>query len=125
MIRETRVAPSHSLILVMDRTVGEIPETLNQSLVAASQSCIAVGTRCADDGSTFIALSDETPPDLPQQPPVVDRVIPTPSKKLSVCSVVGEVFVFLDVPKARTRVQVWTNDDMEPDKIWIRVGDLA
>lgn len=118
MIREIRTAPKNSLILVMDQTVGEVPESMAGALVAATNSCVAVGTLSEVEGETLISLSDERL-EKRDRPPVFDGVLSTPSKRLSVCSVLDEPLMSLDVPGLETRVQVWANDDLEPNEIRI------
>lgn len=105
----------------MDRSVGVIPETLGGGLVAATRSCIAVGTREEHDGETSISISDEGAPSGVGSHPVFDGVIETPSKVLSVCSVLDDVFLELSVVAPKTRVQVWANDLAEPDVLAIIV----
>jgi hypothetical protein len=125
MIHETHVAPPNSVILVMDQTVGKVPGSMNQNLVTATPSCVAVGTLCQADGETLLSLSDEMPLRLPKQAPVFDGILPTPSKRLSVCSVHDEPLLLLDVPSSNTRVRIWGNHPAEPNEIWIVVGNKA
>lgn len=119
MYQTVDVAPSNSLILVMDRSAGVVPETLGGGLVAATPSCIAVGTREEHDGETSISISDEGPPSGVGSHLVFDDVVETPSKVLSVCSVLDHVFLELPVAAQKTRVQVWANDSAEPDVLAI------
>jgi hypothetical protein len=123
MIHETHIAPPNSVILVMDQTVGEVPDSMNKGIVSATRSCIAIGTLSEVDGETFISLSDETPAQLPKAAPVFDGTLFTPTKKLSVCSVLGDSLLVLDVPSSSTRVRIWVNHPVEPSAVWIVVGD--
>lgn len=125
MILQTRVAPPNSLLLVMDQTVGKVPDSMNHGLVAATASCVAVGTLSEADGETLILLSDELPSQLQTQLLVFDGVLATPSKKISVCSVVDDSLLVLDVPESSTRVRIWANHAVEPDEIIVVVGDVA
>ena len=121
MVQTIRIAPSNSLILVMDHTVGEIPGTMAGGLVAATPTCIAIGTLSEPDGVTSISLSDEgTPSGLGANPKFVG-VLKTPSKTLSICSVLNEVLLETHVQSDETRVQVWANHETEPDCIAIVV----
>src|SRR5262245_8735810 len=121
MAQTITVAPSSSLILVMDHAGGVIPETMSRSLVAATPTCIAVGTLSEHDGETSISLSDEGMPSGLGVAPKFDGVLKTPSKILSVCSVLDHVLLETSVPSDETRVQVWAHDDPEPDRIAILV----
>lgn len=123
MIHEAHVAPPNSVILVMDQTVGEVPVSMHQGSVAATASCVAVGTRSEADGNTRITLSDESPPRMSKDPPVFDGVLPIPSKRLSVCSVLDNELLVLDVPTTSMRVRIWINDPVEPSELWILVGN--
>jgi hypothetical protein len=115
------LAPRNSLILVMDRAVGGIPESMAGGLVAATPTCIAIGTKSEHDGETSISLSDEATPAEGGSTPKFDGVLKTPSKHLSVCSVLGEVLLEMSVPSVETRVRVLANDVAEPDNIAVVV----
>jgi hypothetical protein len=115
------LAPRNSLILVMDRAAGAIPEAMAGRLVAATPTCIAVGTRSEHDGETSISLADEATPSEGGANPRFDGVLKTPSRRLSVCSVIEEVLLEMSVRSDETRVQVWANDAAEPDNIAIVV----
>lgn len=119
------LAPKNSLILVMDRAVGVIPETMAGGLVAATPTCIAVGTRSEHDGETSISLSDEATPSGGGSHLRFDGVLKTPSRRISVCSVLDEVLLEMGIPSDETRVQVRANDAAEPDNIAIFVAPVA
>lgn len=114
-------APSRSLILVMDRSVGVIADTMAGALVAATPTCIAVGTLSESEGETKIALSDEGAPWDVGATPNFDGFLKTPTMTLSVCSVLDEVILEMSVRSHETRVQIWANDPFEPDAIAIVV----
>ena len=123
MKKHIRIAPRNSLILVMDQSVGEIPGSMNKALVAATPSCIAVGTLSEHDGDTLISLSDEPTTLEAGLSLVFDGTLQTPTRKLSLCSVLDETLITSDVPGETTRVQVWANDDSEPDLIHVLVTE--
>jgi hypothetical protein len=121
------VAPSNSLVLIMDRSIGVIPATMDGGLVSANSTCVAVGTLSEHDGETSISLSDENdvPPPGFGHSPVFDGVLDTPSMTVSVCSVLDEVLLEIQVGTAKTHVQVWANDALEPDVVAITVEPAA
>jgi hypothetical protein len=125
MIKDIRVAPPSSVILVMDQTTAEVPESMNRRIVSATGSCIAVGTLSQADGDTFVSLSDEVPRGLPNQPPAFDGVVSTPTRTLSVCSVEHQRYLVLGVSATSTRVRIWVNHPAEPNEIWIVVGGCS
>jgi hypothetical protein len=106
----------------MDQSIGVVPESMNGAGIAATDSCIAVGTLCDVDGETDITLADEPPPNLPRRGPALDQMLPTPSKRLSVCSILDEALMVLNVSDSSSRVRIWTSDPIEPDQIWILAG---
>jgi hypothetical protein len=129
VIQETRIAPKNSLVLIMDPTIGDVPESMHGSLVAATSSCVAVGTRSELDGETRISISDEplATECASEQYTVFDGLLDTPSKRVSVCTVHDQPIMALDVPGTTTRVQIWANHDSEPDdiRIVVRRNDAA
>lgn len=123
----TRVAPSNSLILIFDNSSGNtpiIPEHMKSGLVAATSSCIAVGTLAEHDGDTLILLSNEAPPAHMQGRCVYIGQLSTPSRTLSICAVSGEEYLRIDTNSFSPRVYVWANDANEPDEIYVQVNGM-
>jgi hypothetical protein len=112
------IAPQNSLLLIMDRSVGQIPQSMGQSLIAFTPTCIAIGTHSEHDGSTRVILDDSSAPPA-HGTPTFDGVLDTPGRKLAVCSVLNEVVFELAVAAELTRVRIWANDQVEPSEIYI------
>jgi hypothetical protein len=115
------IAPPNSLVLVMDPSVGEVPEIMAGGSIAASRSCVAVGTLCEVDGSTRISLG-ATNSGLEGHRLAFDGVLETPGRRIAVMSVTDEVLIQMPVESDQTRVRVWTNDDREPSDIDIEAS---
>lgn len=116
MIKEIRLAPPNSLVLITSTFQGEIPASLDGKLVAATSSCIAVGTLSAVDGDTLIILTNE---DLSKKCDqnlnlVYNDCLNTPDRQISVFSVLGKALLTMRTKTESSRVQVWTNDKIEP-----------
>lgn len=120
MTISTRLAPPNSLVLIEDTCGGEIPDSMNQSLIAATDSCIAVGCRAEDDGETEIVLGDCNKVDTGEQP-VFDGLLRTPSRNLVVRTVLGVTLLEIPVSETQTRLRIWANDPTEPDRIAIGI----
>ena len=105
----------------MDESVGKIPATMQNRLVAATDSCVAVGCRQMHDGPTEIHF-DPAGGASPQGELVFEGDLHTPSRELSVCSVTNEKLVFASVKESRTRVRVFANHPSEPDCIYVIFG---
>jgi hypothetical protein len=118
MMLAADIAPPNSLLLIMDRSVGQIPESMAGRLIAFTPTCVAIGTLSEHDGTTRVTL-DESSGRPAQSTPTFDGVLETPGRKLSVCSVLHEVVLDLAVATERTRIRVWVNDDAEPSEIHI------
>lgn len=116
-----RIAPPHSLILIEDSLSGQIPDSMNQSLVSATESCIAVGCRAEDDGETEIYLGHHLNSNIGVQL-VFDGVLQTSSRKLAVRTVLGTTLLEMDVLETYTRLIILTNSPTEPDHIAIVIG---
>jgi len=116
MTASARAAPPNSLVLIGDTSDWVLPESMGQSLISATDSCVAVGCRAADDGETEFVLGSAREVD-PGEPPAFEAVLRTPSRRIAVCSVLGESILDAGVDGQRTRVRVWLNDPVEPDRI--------
>jgi hypothetical protein len=119
MRKSACIAPPNSSILVMDRTGGEIPRWMNGAIVSSTSSCVAVGTLSQSDGGTTLTLTNERPAIATGLFPVLDGDMDTPSRILSVVTCNNVELLSLDVNSQSTRVEVWVNDDKEPDQIYI------
>jgi hypothetical protein len=127
-VQRARVAAPNSLVLIWGSAEVDVPETLDGALVAATPSCIAVGTRSEADGETIIELSAGRDSDLiagydPQARehllPAFDGELSTPSGDVSVGDITGETYLSIPVGGESVRIRIWTNDASEPDLIWI------
>jgi hypothetical protein len=108
----------------MDPSVGEVPETMSSGLVAATPTCVAVGTLSELDGATRISLDYRA--DLSGDgAPCFDGVLETPGRKVAVCSVLDEVLLEISVGTARTHVRIWANDPAEPSELRISAAPSA
>lgn len=116
---ETRLAPPNSLVLIMDQSVGEVPESMNGALVAATPTCVSVGTLSEHDGETSITISDEKPGCGLGLSVVFDGDLSTPAGNLAVCTVDDVAVVSTTVSSSKTRVQIWGNDNSEPNHIYV------
>jgi len=112
-----RVAVPNSLLLVLDPCVGELPDTMAGTAIAASPSGIALGTLLEIDGETEIHLTDAA--DIPVDSDLVVRWDGTRSTsgRLGVLTIYNNVLIEMDVGQ-KVRVRIWTNDATEPDVIW-------
>ena len=120
MKHSTRIAPPNSLVLVSDPGGGDIPGSMNQSLIAATDSCIAIGCRAEDDGETEIDLGLSNCVNTGDEP-AFEGTLKTPNRKIAVRDVLGVVLLEMAVPAAETIVRIWVNDSKEPDKIIVGI----
>ena len=119
MKHEACVAPSHSLLLVMDESIGVVPDTMGGAVVAATPSCVAIGTRSEQDGETTVTISDDS--GSVSGVLVFDGNVASPNYQVVVCTVLGVVLLRLDTAGPVARVRVWVNDDVEPDVVEVVV----
>lgn len=117
MEQRVEAIPDHWIVFVGDEN-GEIPTDIGANRIAATPSCVAVGTEY--DKEVTIVLSDNHPGlGLGDGPPMFDSVLTTPSRKLVISDAAAEVLLAIDVATDRTRIQIWTNHPSEPDKVAI------
>ncbi len=114
------VSPPNSLILIMDQSIGEIPESMNGKLVACTDSCIAVGTRSEIDGNTEIFLGFKPNSDI-KLDLAFKGEIRTPNRKIHICNVYDEKLLETTVSSERSSIEVWVNDKSEPSLISVLV----
>ncbi|HEU0067726.1 MAG TPA: hypothetical protein VFQ26_00505 [Nitrospiraceae bacterium] len=118
----TRVAPPNSLILVEDSSGGDASTSMNRSLIAATDSCIAVGCRAEDDGETKISLGYCSSVDTGDQL-AFEGLLQTPSRTVVVRTTHNVTLLEMPVAATETTLRIWVNDPKEPDRI--TVGTLS
>jgi hypothetical protein len=123
MTIETKVAPQRSLLLVMDKVSGEIPELMNGKLVVATHSCIAVGTLSQSDGETSVMLTDDHihVQENSTLLKVFSGVLATPNKRVDLCTVLLQHILTLSVSNTESHVEIWANHKTEPDRLCVLV----
>lgn len=118
------VAPPNSMILVMDSQLGEVPTSFDAGAIAANNTCVALGTLMEFDGDSTIHLVSTN--DKVQLPPEVQRVwtgfIET-AGTLGVWSVDRSLLLSAEAT-GLVGLDIWTNDPVEPDKIWIIIESV-
>jgi hypothetical protein len=116
----------NAVLLVMDPQYGVIPELMDGGLIAASRSCVAIGTIADSDCEVEIGLGNR-PEDCTEAETALHCVyrgpIATPRRVLSVCSVYLEELVTTKVAREKSDVEIWVNDDNEPDQVIIVVRE--
>src|SRR5262249_22466755 len=115
---ESEVIAPNAVVLLMDPSVGVVPDNMSGRAIAVTSSCVALGA--LSDGPTRIMLSDELS-ETDVNEVACDVVLETPSQRLAVCSVLVDVIVEMAVKAERTRVRIWTNDEIEPSDLRIVV----
>ncbi len=116
------IAPPNSVILVMDPDTGEIPQTMGNQVVSATESCIAIGCRSEDDGPTEIILESATEVKPSNVDLVFDGELSTPNRTLSICTVMNEDIMAVAVDGAKTRIRVYVDDPTEPIRVIVHFG---
>ncbi|MCC2314243.1 hypothetical protein [Cellulomonas xiejunii] len=121
MSQSVEIAVPNSLILLMDPDTGEMPTSLGRRSVAASSTCVAIGTLNEFDGKTTVHLDE--PSELPRRENLMLRWEGTvgTSGRMGLVNVYNEILLEMPANEAAT-VAVWTNDADEPDEIWVLVS---
>lgn len=118
MIESARIAAPNGLLLVLDPSSGVLPETLGGESIVATSSALAIGTVAEFDGETEVHLGARG--DRPEDPSLVLRwegSLET-SGRLGVLTIYNDVLIESAAPTV-AQVEVWTNDPVEPDVIWV------
>lgn len=121
--KEIRFQVPNALIFVQDYEFGELPEALSSGLVTSTQSSVAVGTLPDFEGPVNIVLTTGPRSNQDEASHLVwSGKIHTPNREISVCSVNNDRLLSFEVNSQETLVEVWVNDDQEPDRIVIVVN---
>ena len=118
---EVHVSPPNSLVVVGDPQ-GNVPESYAGGLIAATESCILVGTLAEMDGETTVRLArGRKPSDCPEIL-AFERRLTIPSRHLVIGNVLRDVYMERSLETDSPTVQIWVNHGNEPDIICIVVN---
>lgn len=121
MPTSTKIAPPNSLLLVSDRNGGAVPEITRGHDLWSTSSCIVIGCLAFMDGETDVSLGGAA--DInPGNPPTFDGMLETPNLSVVVSTVEWKTVLWAQVLSKNTRIRIWTNRPMEPDKVVIGIG---
>ena len=117
---QARLSPPHSILFISDPSASvDLPE-IGPALVAATSSCVAIGTLADMDGETTVILERSVP--SPEGELVFSGDIGTPGKRLAVMCSDASVAVEIAVAAERTHLRIWANHASEPDLISVEAG---
>jgi hypothetical protein len=112
------VRPPYAVIIVGDPAC-EPPESLGGQLIGSTSSCVAIGTLSDVDGDTRIRMLDaEDAVNLPAHL-VFEGELELPTRRVTIMSVLGSVYLERQLDSPSVSVQIWVNDQEEPDNIAI------
>lgn len=113
---EAVIEPANSLVLIMDPVAGQVPGTMGGGLVAATESCIAVGTLASADGPTTIRLVEADNLDANSVPDLLvwQGQLSTPTTRIVIGDVLGNVLLEHSVGTS-THLRLFANDPREPN----------
>jgi hypothetical protein len=117
-VTTVRISPPNGLLLILDPRTGVLPDTLAGSAVASTPSSLAIGTLSEFDGETEVTLARTD--DVPNDPTLSlawEGDLET-SGRLGVLTIYNEALIEVDADST-VRIQIWTNDPTEPDRIWV------
>jgi hypothetical protein len=121
VVRKTLYDAQNGLVFVSDINGGKLSEKMSDEMVQATSSCIAI--RCLHEMDGPVELTLGSIRELGETgPPEFDQAIETPNRRLMISGVLGEPLLQTDVPQTQTRVRVWRNHPVWPDKIVVGWG---
>jgi hypothetical protein len=121
MKAECRIAPPNSVLLVVSSENPQIPESLDHDLIAATDTCVAVGTLAEDDGETNVVLTDEPVLESSNLTAVYEGVLENRNGRIAVETVLGEPILSKPCTVVRQPLTIWATERTEPDKIIVQL----
>lgn len=108
------------LIFISDPKSKDTPEIDGIGGLWTTSECVAVGCLPDSDGPTKITLGPVKEVGTHNKL-LFDGAVKTPSRKLSVGSVLAETIIETDVPNTVTHLKIWTNGHPASDIVIIGV----
>ncbi|MDB6013971.1 MAG: hypothetical protein JWL65_6221 [Gammaproteobacteria bacterium] len=120
MADSKRLAPPYSVVVISDSGGGKVLDAMRGQLIVATNSCVAVGCLSEVDGETEFVLGVSSEVN-PGEPPTFEGKLGTPSRRLEISSVLGDLILVTTVPQYETLVRIWVNDPKEPDRVIVGI----
>jgi hypothetical protein len=121
VVRKTLYEAENGLVFVSDIDGGRLAEKMGDEMVQATSSCVAI--RCLHEMDGAVELTLGPIRELAQVGyPEFDQMIETPNRRLMISGVSGEPLLQTDIPLTQTRVRVWRNHPVWPDKVVVGWG---
>ena len=125
---ETTAPIQNAIIFLLDYNDDDavVPDYIEGQLTAANTKAISVGTRIAFEGDVAIRVyepgedMDETGLDLKCSHELVCT-----TGNVSVVTSDDEQLLSLDLGLERIRVQVWADDDIEPERVFVGLSETG
>ena len=121
-MRKTVRVPN-GIVFVFDpaRRDVQIPEYVDDQLVAASRSCVSIGTQAPQDGEVEIALEpgDQADPGLAC---VYQGRIDLESGEICIVTAEFETLLSMRIEDSRAHVAIYVNDPEHPSTILVKAG---
>lgn len=120
-ILSRRIAPEYAGFYIAGTRSVEVPIGGEPRTVRASEDCINMGCLNAQDGDTvvFLGLAAEL---VRSDKPIYDGLLNTQSGLVLLFDSNMPEILSMAVPTFETRVRIWVNRLLEPDRVQIGLG---
>jgi hypothetical protein len=114
-----RIQPPYAVLLIEGAKRSEIPQSFNQQLFAATNTCIAVGCTEEGEGTTVsFAWTEALAMPRPQSKRMwFSSVLETPDRQVVLRAIDGDSYAALRVQSVRTTVSILANDEVQPSAL--------
>ena len=121
MIQKTKYLADNPVVFISDINGGQLPENITDEMVQYSATCIFVRCMGSVDGEVELTLGPAQEVAL-REAPEFDGSIDTPSRRMMISGPDSEPIVQAETPDTRTRVRIWRNHPVWPDKVVVGWG---
>lgn len=122
MILSVKLNVPYAVVVLSELSKGDVPEQFDGSLVAATETCIAIGCRSDIDGPTEFVVGSLAEVDTGEPPIFAGNLKVT--HKLAALHTMDEAFVTITLSKPEIYVKIWVNDQVEPEFIQIGIDNV-
>lgn len=120
-VLDRRIAPEYASFYIAGSRKVEVPIGGEPTTVRASKDCINMGCLNAQDGDTLVFLGWAT--ELARSDkPIYDGLLNTQGGLVLLLDANMPEILSMTVPTPETRVRIWANRLLEPDKVHIGLG---
>jgi len=120
---QMRIETPHPILFLQDSSPdARLPDSVGPSFATATSDCLCFNVLSHVDGATLVTVSDEDCESGGAR--LFSGALDVPTGVLTVADSTLFRYLNVPVPAGRVAVDIWADDENNPDWVWIKLGAI-